>query len=348
MKKIDERDTMFSRMNLEEGSKDYNNYYNNHPEKKEKDDEIRNKPEICGEGTATYDPINSKIAEANFKFLNDIKKISEGIPALEKVDVNSETITRRIKGLSKHFGAVKVGITRMRNYHWYSNRGRDNETYGDKVNSNHKYGIVFAVKMDKEMLNRSPQVSEIIDTSNAYVKASIIGMQISYFLRELGYEARNHMDANYLAVLPLVARDAGIGDIGRNGIIITKEYGQMIRLGLITTNIPLIEDEYKDFGLNNFCERCNRCLRTCPGKAIPKDKKDINGINRWQINQEDCYNMWRILGTDCGICISSCPFSQGVDIENIKSNKDIDEALKEHDEKYGIRPYIRTQPEWLK
>lgn len=349
MKRIDERDTMFSRMNLEKNSKEYNDYYNKNPKRKEKDDEIRKKPQICGEGTATYDPINSKIAQANFKFLDDIKHLSEGEPAKEKIEVDSETITRRIKGLMKHFGAVKVGITKMHDYHWYSNRGRHTESYGDEVTPKDRYGIIFAVKMDKEMLNRSPQVSEIIDTSRAYVDASIIGMQISYFIRELGYSARNHMDANYLAVLPLVAKDAGIGDIGRNGILITKEYGQMIRLGLITTDIPLIEDEYEDFGLNDFCVQCDRCMRTCPGKAIPKDKKEINGIKRWQINQEDCYQMWRMLGTDCGICISSCPFSQGVeDIESIKTREDIEKALKNHDEKHGIRPYIKTPPEWLK
>ncbi|MBS4537632.1 4Fe-4S dicluster domain-containing protein [Clostridium sp. D2Q-11] len=349
MKRIDERDTMFSRMSLEKDSEEYKYYYNKNPDKKEKDDNIRQRPQICGEGTATYDPVNSKIAEANFKFLNDIKSLSEGNPAEKEVDIDKETITKRIKGLTLHYGAKLVGVTKMKDYHWYSHRGRHKENYGNKVDIKHPYGIVFAVQMDKEMLNRSPQVSEIIDTSRAYVDAAVIGMQISYFIRELGYEARNHMDANYLAVLPLVAKDAGIGDIGRNGILITKEYGQMVRLGLVTTELPLLEDEYEDFGVTEFCKRCNRCMRTCPGKAIPEDMKNIDGIERWQINQEDCYNIWRSLGTDCGICISSCPFSQGIEnLDDINSDEDIDVALRKHDEKHGIRPYIRTAPEWLK
>lgn len=349
MKPIDERDTMFSRMNLKKDSEEYREYYFKNPQMKEIDDEIREKPEICGEGTATYDSINSRMAIANFKYLNHIKELSEGVPNKEKVQVDKEIISRRIKGLTKQYGAVLVGITEMKDYHWYSHRGRHKDTYGVKVDIDHPYGIIFAVKMDKDMLNRSPQVAEIIETSGAYVESATIGMQISYFIRELGYNARNHMDANYLAVLPLVAKDAGIGDIGRNGILTTKKYGQMIRLGLVTTDIPLIEDEYEDFGLTEFCKNCNRCLRTCPGKAIPEEMKQINGIKRWQIKQEDCYKMWRSLGSDCGICISSCPFSQGLDnIDEIKSKKDIDKKLKEHDEKYGIRPYIRNAPEWLK
>ncbi|MTI46438.1 MAG: 4Fe-4S dicluster domain-containing protein [Firmicutes bacterium] len=352
MKRIDERDTMFARMNYKEGTEQYNDYYERNKDKKEKDDDIRQRPQICGEGTATYSPINSPIADANFRFLSDIKALSEGPVNPNKVEINEDEMTRKIKGLTLHYGAKLVGVTKMEDYHYYSHRGRHEEVYGEEVKANHSYGIVFAVEMDKQMINRSPQVSEVIETSKAYVDAAIIGMQISYYIRELGYEARNHMDANYLVVAPLVAMDGGIGDIGRNGILITKEYGQRVRLGVVTTNIPLVCDERVDFGVREFCKECNRCIRTCPGKAIPSgDPIEIDGIERWQIIQEDCYKMWRSLGTDCGICISSCPFSQGISseiIERIKGSKEaINEALRRHDEKHGIRPYIKEPPEWL-
>ncbi len=353
MKRIDERDTMFARMNYKQGTHQYEEYYSRNRDKRKIDDEIRKKPQICGEGTATYSPINSPIADANFKFLNDIKHLSEGPVNENKVEVDKEEMTRRIKGLAKHYGAKLVGITKMEKYHYYSHRGRHDEVYGEKIEAKHPYGIVFAVEMDKSMINRAPQISEVIETSKAYIDAAIIGMQISYYIRELGYDARNHMDANYLVVAPLVARDGGIGDIGRNGILITKEFGSRVRLGVVTTEIPLIHDEKLDFGLKEFCMSCNRCIRTCPGKAIPTgNPTEIDGVERWQIEQENCYNMWRSIGTDCGICISSCPFSQGIEQENIEKIKDSQEEivkiLKAHDEKHGIRPYIKEPPEWLK
>ncbi|MTI65819.1 MAG: 4Fe-4S dicluster domain-containing protein [Firmicutes bacterium] len=353
MKRIDERDTMFARMNYKKGTKEYKDYYKRNPEKKEIDDNLRSLPNICGEGTATFNPIHSPIADAGFKFLGDINKYVDGEVNKNKVDINPDTMTKKIKKLTKYFGANLVGITKMKDYHYYSYRGRQLENYGDEVNNINKYGIVFAVEMDKNMINRAPQVEEVIEVTKGYINAAVIGMWLSNYLRELGYNSRNHMDGNYLVIAPLVALEAGLGEIGRNGLLITKEYGQRIRLGVVTTDIPLITDEKEDFGIKEFCKICGKCARTCPGKAIPKgDTKEINGENRWQINQEDCYRMWRSLGTDCGICIATCPFSQDVPsdlVNNMKGSKNImKKILKWDEEKNGIRNYIRKPLDLLK
>jgi ferredoxin len=73
---------------------------------------------------------------------------------------------------------------------------------------------------------------------------------------------------------------------------------------------------------------------------------------RWQIIQEECYRKWRVLGTDCGICISTCPFSSNVPEELIDAyNEDARNAealLGYHEEKYKIRPFNKEKPEWMK
>ncbi|WP_027634047.1 4Fe-4S dicluster domain-containing protein [Clostridium hydrogeniformans] len=353
MNRIDERHTMFARMNYKEGTYQYEDYYEKNKDKKTLDDEIRKKPNLCSPGTMSYDPINSPMAEAAFMFLQDIHGLAEKTPSRDKVEVNKDTISKRLKGLAIHYGACLSNTLEMKDYHYYSHRGRQDNSYGEEIKSLHPYGVVFAVEMDKDMINRGPQVSEIIETSKAYVDVSIIGMIISYYIRSLGYEARNHMDANYLVVAPLVALDGGIGDIGRNGIITTRKYGSRVRLGVVTTNMPLNQDPKDTFGLDHFCNLCRNCSIVCPGKAIEKgDKTLINNDLRWQINQENCYDRWRSLGTDCGICISSCPFSQGVDMENIKTFENNREAIKNilnsFRETHKIRPYIKDPPLWLK
>lgn len=352
MKRFDERDTIFARMNYKKGSKEYDDYYERNPHNKEIDDELRNLPNLGSEGTATYNPIHSPIADAGFRFLGDIKQFSEGPVNTEKVDINPEEMTRKIKKFAKYFGASLVGIAEMKDYHYYSHRGRQTESYGQKIEDLHQYGIVFAVEMDKDMINRAPQVEEVIEVTKGYVDAAIIGMWLSYYIRELGYEARNNMDGNYLVVAPLVAADAGLGEFGRLGLLITKEFGPRVRLGVITTNMPLIPDNKEDFGIKEFCDICSKCAITCPGKAISKEEiQTIDGVERWKINPEQCHRIWRSLGTDCGVCLSACPFSQGVSIELInkmKGSEDlIKQILKEHEEKHGMRPYIRKPLELI-
>ena len=353
MKKFDERDTMFARMNYKKGSEIYKDYYGRNPGLKEVDDSLRSLPAMGGEGSVMFNEINSPMVDAGFKYLNDVRKYSQGKPSENKIEVDPIVITERIKGLAKFYNAKLVGITEMKDYHYYSHRGRHEENYGEEINNKHKYGIVFAVPMDKEMIMRAPKLPESIAVVKGYVEAATIGMVLSYYIRELGFDASNHMDGNYLVVAPLVARDAGLGEFGRNGLIITKEYGACIRLGVVTTDMPILPDVRKDFGVKEFCMDCGRCSKTCPGKAISSNEmEEKDGLLRWKINAEECYRRWRSLGTDCAVCIANCPFTYGISedlVSNIKSSAETRKnILEDFEEKYGIRPIIREEPEWLK
>jgi epoxyqueuosine reductase QueG len=161
------------------------------------------------------------------------------------------------------------------------------------------------------------------------------------------------MDGNYLLVLPLAAKAAGLGDIGRHGLLITEKYGSRIRLGAVTTNMPLSTDKPSAFSVTEFCRICGKCSKTCPAKAISSEERtEINGVMRWQIIQEECYRKWRVLGTDCGICISTCPFSSNVPEELIddynRDSRNAESILGHHEQKYKIRPFNKEKPEWMK
>lgn len=350
--KYDERDTMFARMTYKKGSKQYSDYYTRHPEKQDTDDALRSMPDIGGPGTVTHDPINSKIVDSTFHMLARMHELCEGEVASEKVSYDIEDMGRRLKGLGSYYGAKLVGITELKDEHYYSHRGRKPENYGDAIGFPHKYAIVFAVEMEQDSIFRAPQLSVSLASTKGYVDGAMVGMVISHFIRSLGYDARNHMDGNYLALLPTIARDAGLGQLARNGLLLTKTYGPRVRLGLVTTNMILPVDETEDFGLLTFCTECNICSRTCPGKAVSKeDPKDYNGTLGFKINHEECYKRWRSLGTDCGICIANCPFSDYVTPELVEQIKDSPEVrqqiINDFKEKYPIRPYIRGNKEWL-
>lgn len=335
MKRVDERDMMFSRMSYDKGSKEYNDYYGRNPDKKEVDDALRIKPHMYTKETPTYDPILAPAAEANFELLTDIRKYCEGKPAEAKIEVEPQKITDAIKKLTLHYGAADVGIAHASDEFWYSHRGRHKENYGDEVDTGLKNAIVFTVEMKQDIINTAPQVSAGVETSKAYIDAAIVGMQISYYIRQLGYNARNHMDGNYLMPMIPIAQQAGLGEQGRNNLLVSRKKGCFCRIGVVTTDMPLVYDKKADFDVKRFCELCSLCVNTCPAKTVPRGDDSEN----WHIEQEKCYDIWKSIGNDCGVCISACPMGQGILPDKIKnmSDEDILDFVAEYREKNGTR-----------
>lgn len=347
---------MFARASYHPGMTCYEDYYQRHPERKEVDDQIRNMPNLCQPGTFTYDPLNAAIADGAFSFLVDIKHLAEGEKNKNKLEVDAPKVSNRLKGLARYYGAELVGITTVKPYHYYTHRGRHPENYGEKIEKHDKYAIVFAVEMDYEMVKGAPQIQVVAESSRQYIEAAKIGMILAYYIRQLGYEARNHMDGNYLVIAPLMAQDAGLGEISRMGILVTEEYGPRVRLGVVTTDIPLVLDPPQHIGVQNFCTICKKCAQTCPSQAIPHGKKvKIGKTERWQIEQEKCYTFWRRAGTDCCICMNTCPYSK----PNTILHKFVRWTIKRSqfarrlflildDYLYGKRPLSLNKPNWMK
>lgn len=318
-KRVDERTTMFARMNYQPDSDNYKDYYEQHPEHKTIDDELRSMPNLLSEGTSTYHPQVAPFADAGFATLNRIGHLAEGEKASTETDIDPKIMTQRIKEMLKFLGASHVGVCEMKEEFYYSHRGRKKENYGDEVNERYPFAITYAVPMNKEAIDRAPHLEEVLGVVKGYMDAAIIGIWMSEYVRMLGFDARGHVDGNYLVIAPLVAQAAGLGQLGRNGLLVTEDAGQCIRLGVITTTMPLNADTPIDFGLDQVCEVCGKCAKLCPGKAIPNDEKPLEG---WKITHENCYKMWRRLGTDCGICIANCPYTEKISEKNRKLMKE--------------------------
>lgn len=59
--RIDERDVMFSRVSRKKNTAAYEDYYNNNPNLKDIDDEIRDLPKMDSDETAMYNSLNTPL-----------------------------------------------------------------------------------------------------------------------------------------------------------------------------------------------------------------------------------------------------------------------------------------------
>lgn len=335
MKRFDERDIIFSRMGYKEGAKGYTDYYKRNPQNEDIDAELRSMNDLCEPGTPTYDPLLAPLVEANFELISNLRKYCNVQPNGERVDVKKEDVTSLIKNIALHYGAEDVGIAYADEDNYYSHRGRHEEDYGEPVDTSLKYAIVYTVKMEKDAINTAPAMPTAVESSKAYVDAAVIGLQIANYIGNLGYRARCHMDGNYLMPAIPIAVKAGLGDIGRNNLLISKKNGCFVRIGIVTTELELIPDKPVSLDVERFCRLCGRCAKTCPARTISHS----DDSKEWGIEQEKCYKIWRGLGTDCGICISACPIGQELPAQTIKDMTDaqILEFLDDYQSKYGSR-----------
>ncbi|MCF6169404.1 MAG: reductive dehalogenase [Bacteroidales bacterium] len=353
--RIDERDTMFSRNELVPGTESFEKYYNRKPEMREADDNFRAKAGLLQPGASQYHPVHFASADASFETIGALKDKVDGPVNKTIVKTSPEEISNYIKSWSKKLGAVDCGIAELEDYHLYSVGGRK-ERRDKPVANTHKFAIAFTVEMDREMVAAAPSASIVMESGRQYLNSGVIALQVAAFIRNLGYEARAHIDGNYQVVCPLVARDAGLGEIGRMGLLMTPKLGPRVRISVVTTNLPLVINRpLNDYSVIDFCTICNKCAEACPGQAISLEpQQEINGVKRWQVKQEKCFTLWCSLGTDCGRCISVCPYSHPdnllhnlVRAGNKNSSLFRKVALKLDDYFYGRKPPPAKMPEWM-
>lgn len=308
---FDERDIMFSRMELKKGTEKFDDYYKKQPENKAKDDLFRKEPGLLSPDSKYYNPLQFNAASATFSTVELLQPLVEaGVNKKQKVEIDSKEISGFLKNWGIKLGAADVGFTGLKPHHIYSHIGRGEE-YGKEVKLTHKYAIAFTVEMSYKSMQQAPKGPVIMESAQQYLNAGTIAVQMAQFIRNLGFDARAHIDANYRLICPIVAQDAGLGTIGRMGLLMTPNLGPRVRIGIVTTNLELdVNTKPIDSSVIHFCEICKKCASNCPSASISSETARIKEKwYPWKINHEKCFTYWCKAGTDCGRCITVCPYS---------------------------------------
>jgi NAD-dependent dihydropyrimidine dehydrogenase PreA subunit len=351
--RFDERDVVFSRYYLRPESTEYRAYYEMRPENEDNDERMRNRPGLYSPDAKIVDPTLLASPRASFDLADSLYPAVDGSVAEEKIVFPKDKMTTYIKNLAKFYGALEVGISELHPYHVYSHNGRGSGVYGEPIGLDHTYAIAITVEMDHAMTHSVLTAS--METAKQYVEMARVVVQLAGAIRALGYHARAHFEGDYQVIVPLIARDAGLGEFGRMSILITPKVGPRVRIAAVTTNLELIPDQRRvEPSVLDFCTLCKKCAENCPSRAIPSgDRQEIDGALRWKINEQACYAYWNTSGVDCAICMAVCPYAHPDNLAHNVVRWGISKsgflrrmALILDDVFYGKKPHIGTGSSW--
>ncbi len=221
----------------------------------------------------------------------------------------------RIKEVARFYGADLVGICEVDQHWMYSHTFERATGNHGKLEIPYKYAVVMGIEMDWKRIDTSPGLEASAATALAYSQMAELSASLAKYIRALGYPAIPC--GNDTAQSIPLAIDAGLGELGRNGLLISPEYGPRQRICKVFTDLPLQRDQPIDFGMRSFCETCHVCSKTCPANAIRNEERTTEttsisnrpGILRWPVDVARCYLFWTENGSDCSNCVAACPWA---------------------------------------
>jgi NAD-dependent dihydropyrimidine dehydrogenase PreA subunit len=208
-----------------------------------------------------------------------------------------EDISQKIKDKARELGYVEVGITAYDLHYEYQSRRGFNQ---------YPHAICLAYEQDFEPTQTIPSVDAEIVHSSTYRTQAAAGLELANYIRSLGYHAQVIHSGDATGPMIPMHVNAGLGQLGACGYLLTPHAGSRNRLMMVTTDANVTYDKPVDYGIHALCQVCQVCVNRCPGRALMRDKIWWRGIEKNKLYFKRCRPvMARYLG--CGICMKVCP-----------------------------------------
>ncbi len=236
--------------------------------------------------------------------------LQDGEAAGTQVPDTPESNAANIKAALYFLGVDAVGLSACPDWAYYSH-----DTAGEPITPYHDNAISMIIDQGHETMEGASGDDWIAcaQSMRAYLRFSLLGGVLAQHLRNLGYTARVHSVMDEEVLHPPLLLLSGLGEVSRIGEVILNPFlGPRLKSGVVTTNMPLAHDKPIDFGLQTFCNACNKCARECPSGAITAGPKLMfNGYEIWKSDSQKCttYRVSQKNGAMCGRCMKTCPWN---------------------------------------
>jgi len=263
-----------------------------------------------------YGSVSAKIKDLPFvgtklvKCISECKKSYRALsdqPTKPKKVISQDDMSD-LKEYAKSIGVDKIGFAKV----------DPSLIFNDKVIL-FDNAIVFMMEMKADIINTVPSTKAVGEIFRTYLGLGVGVNKICDFLKAKGYEAEAGPAIGGEVNYPLLAEKAGMGVVGKHGLLISPEFGPSLRLAAVYTNIenlPMSEENPYQW-IKEFCKKCKKCVRKCPVGAIYEQTQVIDG-QRKEIDYRKCA-MPFTNDHGCTVCVKECAFFNG-GYEKLKKN----------------------------
>ncbi len=166
--------------------------------------------------------------------------------------------------------------------------------------------LVLGMEMERDLLDQVPHPGDRLFDFETYVRSGQKVFEVAKFIRSRGFRCFARIPFDGWVKYPVHAINAGLGELGASGVVITREFGPRVRWTMVSIDAELEVDHPVDLNMAAYCDACRMCIRACPGKAIPKERIWWRGVLKRKINDTKCYPFF-LKYEGCGICLKVCP-----------------------------------------
>ena len=184
-----------------------------------------------------------------------------------------------------------------------------------------KFGICIALALQNfPSITDEPSKAYYDEYNNVSAKLLEANDFLAEAIKDIGFNvfslSRVKQNEQFRTQLPYktLATRSGLGWIGKSATLVTRQFGNAVRLRGVLTDLPLTTG----IPINtSLCGECEECVKYCPGHAVLGNSWHL-GLDRDSLlNPFDCKKtvidrgkIWNVTEGSCGICISVCPWTK--------------------------------------
>ena len=215
--------------------------------------------------------------------------------------VPGRDVTRELKDKALELGFAMVGITAYDTRYTYKSKRHWVKPY--------RHAICLAMEQpyeETQMIPSEPAESAVFATYRQEGKAAL---ELADYIHSLGYHAQVQSPTDASSVVHPMFVQAGMGQMGAMGYLLSPFFGSRHRLMMITTDALVTYDQPVDYGIHAFCNICQVCVNRCPGRALMREQVWWRGVEKFKIIAKRCRPVMARYAA-CGVCMKVCPIQR--------------------------------------